>query len=166
MRRLPYIRGASWLELAVVLLVFSVIAAMLANRLLYYEEVAEKTGVEYVATILRSALKERMGELIIQNREVDIPGLVDQNPFAWLEKPPSSYCGEVELEPGPEMQTGCWYFIRKDRQLTYLVRNGANFLPDSLGRKRIRYRLSVLRKNGMVTPSAELRLVEQYRWFG
>lgn len=163
MARRPYQKGISWVELAVVLLVYGTVLAVLFDRLLYYQEVAEKISVEYVAVVLKSALREKMAELIIRNREADIPMLAEQNPFAWLARMPPSYCGEVDTDPGPEMQAGCWYYDRSVRGMTYLVNSDRHFEPDSIGRKRIRYRLVVL-KGAQVTPSVELQLAEPYQW--
>lgn len=82
-----YQKGASWFEFAVVSLVYSVVLAILLNRLHYYQEVAERTSMEYVAVMLKSTLRLRMAELMIGNREAEIPALADQNPISWLETP-------------------------------------------------------------------------------
>jgi competence protein ComGC len=164
MARPAYEKGISWVELAVVLLIYSIVLAVLMSRLLYYQELAEKTATEYTAIVLRSALREKMAELIIENREIAIPGLAAHNPVTWLESPPGNYCGEVSVDPGPDMPVGCWYFDKGGRTMTYLVNNGDHFLPDSAGRKRIRYRL-ILMQDGQVTPSVDMKLIEPYRWF-
>lgn len=163
MPKWPYQDGKTWVEVAVVVLIYGTILAVLLDRLLYYQELAEKASMEYVATVLRSELRIKMGELIIQNREADIPALAHQNPITWLEKQPQSYCGELEHEADGEV-TGCWYFIRDGKILTYLVNNGGNFLPDDQGQKRISYRLNLL-KGPQVTPTIELQLLEPYYWF-
>lgn len=164
MARLPYVKGISWIELSVVLVIYGVILAVLVNRLLYYQELAEKTSAEYVAVVLKSALREKMAELIIHNGEIAIPALAEQNPVSWLERPPASYCGEVNGDPGLNMPAGCWYYDRGDKTMTYMANNTGHFLPDSSGRKRIRYRLVVL-PGGQGTPGVDMQLAEPYHWF-
>lgn len=163
MARLPYVKGISWIELSVVLAIYGVILAVLVNRLLYYQELAEKTNAEYVAVVLRSALREKMAEFVIDNREIAIPVLAEQNPVSWLVRPPASYCGEVNIDPGPEMPAGCWYYDRNGKTMTYLANNTGHFLPDSSGRKRIHYRLVIL-SGGLATPGVDMQLAEPYHW--
>jgi general secretion pathway protein G len=153
----------SWVELAVVLLIYSIVLSVLAGRLLYYQELAEKTGVQYQAVLLKSALREKMAELIIHNREIAIPALAEQNPMNWLERPPANYCGETRGDPEQDRPAGCWYFDRNGRVLTYLVNSGSHFAPDSAGRKRIRYRVQLLRSEGG-TPGVDMQLLEPYHW--
>ncbi len=126
------------------LAIYAVVPAVLTSRLLYYRELAEKTNAQYVATVLRSALREKMAELVIHNREIAIPALAAQNPVQWLERSPPSYCGETDGGPGPEVRAGCRHFDKNGKTMTHLVNSGAHFKPDSGGRERIRYRLAVL----------------------
>lgn len=164
-------RGFSLLELAGAFTLVAIVAAVLLDRLMYYEELAEKARMEATISTLKSALRVRMATMMIEGRAHEYRLLAGQNPIDWLDRMPDDYRGAVADIAG--MPAGAWYFDHADRTLVYLVRNGRYFQPDSEGLKRVRLNVvSVSNRpgtglsSGMVEPSdtVAIRLLEPYHW--
>jgi hypothetical protein len=101
--------------------------------------------MELEVTKLKVALQARIGTQITEHRPVDYPAMARENPVTWLDVPMLGYLGE----PGPAeaqlLPGGSWYFDRQALELVYIPRRDAYLEPDSSGRKRVRFRLQVLR---------------------
>src|SRR5689334_22551820 len=94
-----WFRGFSLVELAVVVALIAVLAGLLLDRTLYYQEVAEKASMEQVAAVLRSSVNLRAAELALENRFAELDALVLKNPFDLLVRKPQNYLGV--LDPAP-----------------------------------------------------------------
>ena len=168
-------RGFTLLELIIVITIVSILATVLLNRLLDYQERAEKVAMEQTAGILRSALHLQVVDLIARNRMSDIPKLVEENPITWLAEKPHNYQGEYFDPPPGQLDAGNWYYDLKARQLVYLVDRGRHFLPDPTGRKAVRYEVAlVYNKNREGDAQAlaprevggvVLQLAQPYQWY-
>lgn len=167
--------GATLLEFAVVASVLGILAFVLLDRLTYYQEWAEKANMEYTAAALKSALRMEMSTLMVQGRMREGPGLLRQNPMAWLEQKPADYFGEFDGPP-PDMQArGGWYYNRDARELVYRVKLGRYFVPDSRGRMEVHFRVEAIYDKYLVdkgvgaspmSPSGfKLTPTEPYKWF-
>jgi general secretion pathway protein G len=163
--------GFSLLELWVSVTVVLVFAGVLLERMLFYQEAAEKARMELVVTTLKLALQARIGAQIAEHKPVDYPAMARDNPVSWLDAPMVDYRGE----PGPQeamlLPRGTWYFDRQALELVYLPRLDRHLAPDSAGRKRARFRLQMLRaqagarKDDAAMVGLRLVPVEAYRWF-
>ena len=71
-------------ELVVVIVITSVIVITLLNRFLYYQEMAEKSVMEMTVMNMRSGLRLRIAELIMQDRMSEAGRLLQENPITWL----------------------------------------------------------------------------------
>jgi general secretion pathway protein G len=164
-------RGFSLLELVVSIVIVMVLAGVLLGRLLFYQEAAEKARMELEVTKLKVALQARIGARITEHWPVDFPAMARENPVTWLDAPLEGYRGE----PGPQeaglLPGGTWYFDRQALELVYLPRLDLHLEPDSSGRKRVRFRLQVLRaqagarKDDAAMIGLQLVPAEAYRWF-
>ena len=170
-------RGLSTLELIVSVSIVLVFAGVLLERMLFYQEAAEKARMELQVTGLKVALQVRIGTRIAEHQPVDYLVVARENPVRWLDAPMAGYRGE----PGPEeaklLQGGSWYFDRQALELVYLphlawhLDADARLDADAMGRKRVRFRVQVLRaeagarKNDLATIGLRLVPVEGYRWF-
>lgn len=164
--------GGIRLELVVAIVVVSVLAAVLLERVLYVEEYAEKTAMELTIAHMQAGLRGRVGSLLITDQASKIPTLADANPFEWLESEPSNYLGEMEQAPEEDAK-GQWYFDRNRRELVYTANNRLHFTPsvyrDFSVRLRVMPVLAAASVQNDKTASQQdwvaLVVVNDYRWF-
>ncbi|HET9404637.1 MAG TPA: prepilin-type N-terminal cleavage/methylation domain-containing protein [Burkholderiales bacterium] len=164
----PGQRGMTLFEFAVCVMIIGVLAAVLLNRLVYYQEMAEKAAMESTARLLKTGLQIRLAELIITNRQSEAAALEQENPVQWLETRPSNYGGLIHDDSRP----GAWYFDERERQLVYVVNTGNRLdLGGETGPKQVRYSARLLRDRvrtagGVVESVTGVTLVPvlPYRW--
>ena len=158
------------LELTVSIALIAVFAGLLLERLLYYQEAAEKAVMELEANKLKLALQVHVGDLVARNRALDYPQIARENPMGWLDRPPVGYRGEFDGDVSADLPRGSWYFDRSNAEVVYLVKLDRNLQVGSGGRARVRWRVKLIRpedvaaKDGMVM-GMQLIPVEPYRWF-
>jgi general secretion pathway protein G len=110
--------GASLLELSVAVLVICVLSAVFLQRLFYVQEYAEKVAMELMISNFRTALRVKVGELLIADRATEIASLAGANPVDWLESRPENYRGALNHVSGADFE-GQWYFDEVKRELVY-----------------------------------------------
>ena len=161
--------GFSAIELAVSIAIIIVFVAVLLDRMLYYEEAAEKADMEYTANVLRSALLIQWGTLMAEGRTGDYHKLLEQNPVGWLEQPLKNYAGELIAGDPSWLRQGSWYYDARYAELVYLVNSGHYFHPDASGLKRVRFKVQAVWGPGPEGKQNIISLhfapVEPYRWF-
>jgi prepilin-type N-terminal cleavage/methylation domain-containing protein len=176
-RRAPGKRaqGFTLFELVVVIIIISTLAAVLMDRVLFYQEAAERAAMEQMAGTLRSALHLQIADRLLKGKTRELPLLAEDNPMDWLAEQPANFAG-VRFNPKPgEVAKGDWYFDLKDKQLVYIVARGSHFTPNPAGRKEVRYKVRlVYSRDAQVNPSGVdekeingviLALAEPYQWF-
>ena len=161
-------RGFTLFELAVSLAIISVLATVLLARLYRYQEMAEKAAMEATVRLVKTGLQIRLAELIITNRQAQVPQLEEEDPLRWLDTKPANYGGAYRLPAHP----GTWYFDEQARQLVYVV-NAANRLEldTNMDPKELRFRARLV-KDGVQTPGGlvesvsgiTVAAVTPYRW--
>lgn len=167
--------GFTLIEFLVVIVIISTLGAVLLDRMLFYQEAAEKAAMEQLAGTLRSALHLQIADRLIKGKPQAIQSLAEDNPMDWLAEQPANYLGE-RFGPGvDEAPKGNWYFDLKDKSLVYAVARGGHFMPNQAGRKEVRYKVRLVYSgeaqargdsaddkeiNGVI-----LALVEPYHWF-
>ncbi|MEW6132897.1 MAG: hypothetical protein AB1591_06985 [Pseudomonadota bacterium] len=169
MFRINRLVGISKLEAMVALLLIAILGAILLDRLLFYQEVAERTAMETTIINLRSALRLTVAELRMQNRMQDLEHLVGANPIAWLDRPPANYAGELDNPSPTAIPPGSWCFDRTRRQLVYRPKLTRLIKADSEEEKLIRFQVTAVMRaeESAATPIAEgvaLSLVRPYDW--
>ena len=168
-------QGFTLIELLVVIIIISTLAAVLLDRMLFYQEAAEKAAMEQMAGTLRSALHLQIADRLLHGKTSDIAALAQDNPMDWLSEQPANYVG-VRFDPRPgEVPKGSWYFDLKDKTLVYVVARGGDFVPDLAGRKEVRYQVRlVYGREAQVSRNSTdereisgviLALAEPYHWF-
>lgn len=125
--KLAKCRGFTLFELAIVAVIFVILAGVLLTRLQFYQHEAELAKVEQVAGILRVALQIKVGEYFVVNQKEAIDKLADQNPMDWLKSRPPNYLGEYYDPKLETLQKGNWFFDRNSKTLVYLLNNGKSF---------------------------------------
>jgi len=166
----PAISGFSLLELAVSLTLIGACLLALLDRVLFYQELAEKARMEYTATTLKLALQLRVGTLMAEGRRIDYPALARENPVAWLERPMAGYAGEVTADQPARLAGGSWYFDRPRAELVYVVDLDRHFSSGGEAGGRVRWHVQLVRPLGqpatdMTAVGARFVSVAPYRWF-
>lgn len=163
-------RGASQLELAVSIVLLAIFLAVFLERAFYYQEYAEKTAMEMTVANMRTGLRYKIADLMLNNRLSEIPALADENPVNWLAKPPENYLGEFDSPPR-DGTAGKWFYDRRAGELAYTVNNRRHFVPYDGHDFTIRYRAARIR--GAATTSSpatrtqvwvELTQRQTYAW--
>ncbi len=139
--------GFSLFEFFIAAGVISLIAAFLLDRLLIYQDYAERTAMEMTVVNMRSGLRLRVAELMTQGRLHEVGKLANENPVRWLETPPPNYLGELAHPVPKTLEQGNWYFDTTTREIVYLPRNDRFFMSVWGDRKEaIRFQVISVRK--------------------
>lgn len=163
-------RGSGRLEFAVVAVVLAALMGLLLQRVIEYQERAEKTALELTIRNLRSALRWEIGQRMIHGAAADIAQLAGANPIAWLAQPLPGYRGERGGPAAAQIEAGSWYFDSATRELAYLPRLRNHLKTRANRTGELRWRLQALKNapGADVNPAVtEIVLVEteRYRWF-
>lgn len=168
-----FLRGFTLLELVIVIVIVVVLMGAFLERVMYYQEQAEKTAMEQVAGALQSALTMQVGQLMTRGQQTELASLVRDNPMGWLQKKPGNYSGEY-YDPEPQaVDSGNWMFDLKSRDLVYVVRNASHFKHGMDGKPWIRFHVvteyehpaRTRSKNGAAELTGALfQPVEPYTW--
>ena len=78
--------GASQLELVVSIVLFGIFVTVFLERTLYYQEYAEMTAMEMTLANMRSGLRYRVADLMMNNRLSEISTLADPGVVAKLKE--------------------------------------------------------------------------------
>lgn len=165
--------GFTWFEFLVAVVLISLLGVVLLDRLALYQEQAEKAAMQQMISNLRSTLRMKIADRLLNGRQ-DQRALVDDNPMDWLIGKPSNYLGE-RFGPAPgSVPGGHWYFDLRDKTLVYVVA-GQHFTPKHGGQNEVRFQ--VRRVSGGKPQAGQdiadkqniegviLALVEPYQWF-
>jgi prepilin-type N-terminal cleavage/methylation domain-containing protein len=159
--------GFTLIELAVVASVVGVLAAVLLNRVIFYQEQAEKAAMEQTVAIIRSALHMQTAVRFAKDRAADIPRLLKQNPMDWLSEKPMNYKGEYFAPKPKDLEPGNWYYDIQSGYLIYSIRNETNFHIDAGEPNQVRFRTRLVTslQDDKVIEGTTLEPVVPYRWF-
>jgi len=158
--------------LIVVICIIALCAALLLDRLRYYQEAAEKAAMEQTVGVLKSALQLRVAAMLLKGQEQNIGSLASANPIEWLIDPPPGYRGEFRA-PDPAVPRGSWYFDVTRGELVYVPDLDAQLKPAPDGSKRLRFRVQIefepvernsKRERGSLA-ATRLAPVAPYSWF-
>ena len=128
--------GSGLFEFFIAAGVISLIAVLLLDRLLTYQEYAERAAMELTVVNMRSGLRLHVAELMTQDRLHEVGKLVNENPVRWLETPPPNYLGEL-AHPAPKtLPQENWYFDTTTRELVYLPHENRFLKAPWLDRKK------------------------------
>ena len=133
-------RGLTLIELIVVVCIVAVSAALLVDRLRFYQEAAEKAAMEYTVAAVRSALQLQVAAMLIRGEERNIESLARANPVDWLMEPPRGYRGEFRAVQ-PAVPPGSWYFDASRNELVYVPNLDGHLERLADGSKRLRFRV-------------------------
>src|SRR5256885_13603983 len=132
--------GFTLIELIIVVCIVALCAALLLDRLRFYQEAAEKAVMEYTVATFKSALQLRVAAMLVRGEEKKIGALARANPMDWLMEPPAGYRGEFRA-PQPAVPRGSWYFDATRNELVYVPSLDAHLERLADGSKRLRFRV-------------------------
>lgn len=115
-------RGFSLFELAVVLVVIAILGTVFLQRVLFYQEEAERVAVAQVLSHTRTSLEARVRSLHLRGKAAEVLALAQENPISWLGRAPPNYLGEVFAPDLRNLEGGNWYFDGSTKILVYLPR--------------------------------------------
>jgi prepilin-type N-terminal cleavage/methylation domain-containing protein len=121
--------GFTLVEVLVVTCVVALLFGVALDRLLRYQELAERTAVELNVAAMNVALTSKFSALLAGGRGELIAKEVGANPIDLLARPPENYLGERFAPPQPPTPRS-WYFDRQAGDLVY-VANRNRFLTVS-----------------------------------
>jgi len=157
--------------LIVVVCIIALCAALLLDRLRYYQEAAEKAAMEQTVGALRSAVQLRAAAMLLKGQERNIESLARANPIEWLMDPPPGYRGEFRA-PDPAVPPASWYFDATRAELVYVPDLDTHL---KLGRDgaRLRFRVQIefepaepgSKRTRGVLAATRLVPVTPYVWF-
>jgi prepilin-type N-terminal cleavage/methylation domain-containing protein len=163
--------GLTLIELAVVLVVIAILAAVALHKLWPIQADAERTALENMVGGLRSALGTNVASYIAKGDLRGAQVLAGSNPMELLAEPPQNYRGVLDGEPAVE--DGEWYFDRVRGELAYRVRNAELFRggsgPPTEARFSIRPVYEDRNRNGRFDAGdmfygVRLEVITPYRW--
>ena len=140
--RLRAASGLTLIELIIVICIIALCAALLFERLRFYQEAAEKAAVEYTVAVVKSALQLRVAAMLLRGEGGNIGSLARANPVEWLMEPPPGYRGEFRA-PQPDVPRGSWYFDATRKELVYVPDLDGHLERLADGSKRLRFRVRV-----------------------
>ena len=167
-------RGFSLLELAVVLVIISVLLWVIGTRFFHIQVFAEQAVTEQVVSALERGLGTKVAEFHVKGDSKRLEALAASNPMDYLAKTPKNYLGVLRRPKPAAIQGGHWYFDAGNRVLVYQVRNAEQVEGGARNPVRLRWavRLQYEDRNGNKTfdpgieQAAGVQLVplEPFRW--
>lgn len=160
--------GASLFEFVVVLIIISVLAAVLLNRLGYYKEMLEKAAMDATLRNIKTGLQVKLAELIVTNRQSQASRLESEDPLKWLDEKPLNYGGSYRSPSN----AGTWYFDAGTHELVYVVNAGNRLeLDTDQAPRQLRFRVRLVKDRLTLFGNAvesvtgvTLQPVKPYRW--
>ncbi len=133
-------RGFTLLELVIVISLVGFFASVFFSRILYYQEMAEKSAMQQVVSAIQSGLLLQYGHRLISGIGSKKNSIIDENPMNWLVQKPRNYAGEFNSINSNKIKPGNWAFDLGTRELIYLPDHSEHFVPQTKGLRWIRFR--------------------------
>ncbi|TCS39072.1 general secretion pathway protein G [Paucimonas lemoignei] len=163
--------GRTRFELLVRVLVVGILAAILLERMLYYQEQAERTVMETTIIHIRSGMRLHIADLMTQQRTNEIAAMLDENPVRWLDHPPGGYLGALDAVPDDGIPGGSWYFDSAQGELVY-VPKWARFFTGMQGKREARFKVkarvvsrALVSGQALMTEGIDIVPSQAYKWF-
>ena len=110
--------GFTLIELIVVVTLVAVLTAIILDRVLSYQEQAEKTAVGQVIAAVRSGLQLQFAGLLVRGERRKLVAFARQNPLSVLSELPKDFGGPMPASV-QDLEPGLWYYDARNRELVY-----------------------------------------------
>lgn len=136
------LRGFTLIELLVVICAVALLFGVALDRLLKYQELAERTAMEQNLAVINVALTMKFAALVSSGRAAQIEKEVGANPANLLARPPENYLGELYAPAAAGLPKASWHYDLHSREFVY-VPNRARYLsfPQGTGAGNLRFRI-------------------------
>lgn len=160
--------GFSLFELVVGITIVGLLGMALSERMLRYQEYAEKTAMEVTARNIQTGLRLKVADLMMTDRMHEIDRLLLVNPITWLETPPPNYIGERADSRQDAAVAGNWHFNTARREVVYVPFHRRFFEPQVPGNGSIRFRIGAVpvanANDARKVEGLTLLLLSPYKW--
>jgi len=136
--------GFTLFELLGIILLVSALSLLLYDRFLGYQALAEKAAMEMTVINMRSGLRLRVAELMMQGKMKEMAGLVHENPITWLAAPPPNYIGAFQNPEQHAIPANAWYFDTRRHELVYMPGRTSIFTTGPAHATALRFRVAAL----------------------
>ncbi|BBP03998.1 hypothetical protein TPL01_16230 [Sulfuriferula plumbiphila] len=136
--------GFTRFELVGIIFIASVLSVLLYDQFLRYQALAEQAVMEMTVINMRSGLRLRVAELMMQDRTDEIGSLLHENPITWLAAPPPNYIGQLAHPEQHAIPANSWYFDSGRHELVYRLRRDKLFEAGPAREKALRFRVTAV----------------------
>jgi general secretion pathway protein G len=163
-------RGFTLLELAIFVSIMAVLMMTFLNRVMYYQEQAERAAMIGVVVAVQDALTLQQARLRILGDEAGMVALRADNPINWLAEKPGNYGGEFYDPSTKSVTRGSWVYDLKAHELIYFPEHTSHLVFSGEAKKWIRYRVSLGQGGSSIAlvkgniPMVTFDAVEPYHW--
>lgn len=112
-------RRARQFEFALATTFIALTSWFLLDALAQLQAESEKLAVETTVRNINSGLFLQQAERMVTGRESELPILAQENPVAWLERPPTGYVGERDCTAPGVLAAAQWCWDPAGRLLYY-----------------------------------------------
>ena len=140
----PKALGFTLLELVIVVIIVAILATFSLDRLFWYQGQAEKSNMEYTATMIKSGLWMGAASLMMADRNAEIPALAQRNPINLLAQKPDNYLGEFDGTNIAGLKRGNWFYDTAKQQVVYIVGQRHYFVPAVANDFTVKYSAQVI----------------------
>ena len=135
--------GFTLLELVLVIVIISILGLFAIDRMFAIRIAAEQAAVKQLVGTIKSALGLEVARLALAGKMTAVAKLDKTNPLLLLSQKPNNYLGEKD-DGNHVLETGIWYFDKKQKALIYNVTYTENFKTTLKGMPRIRHRIKLV----------------------
>ncbi len=154
------IAGFGLVELAVALAVLSALLYFLLDRVLYMQEMGEKTEMDETVRSINYALRLEAASRMARGAAARHAPLEQENPVQWLQAPPRHYLGEMARPPA-NAQPAYWYWNPVEHQFIYRPNRSEHLKVAGVGNdKSLRFTINI----GADPSQPLLQPVHPYEW--
>ena len=150
-------RGFTLIELVVVLSAVALLFGVALDRLLRYQELAERAAMEQNVAVINMALTMKFASLVTAGRAEAIEADVGANPVKLLARPPENYLGELYAPDPASLERRSWYYDRQSGELVYLPKQSRSLSSASGALDRLRFRIALTEVSSEPAVARELR---------